>query len=126
MPTLQNRQVNRDLDPIDVETIGDSTDSALGMRLGTSTRVAIDAKTITIVGHLQLLVSEELGADQDPVVRGLYRDAYGLLDLQRRPRPDASAFQAFFYLREVATLSRRLLWIYAGARGVAMNVDVPR
>ncbi|MCM1967763.1 hypothetical protein [Streptomyces sp. G1] len=118
--------MNRDLDPLDVEIIGDSTDSALGMRLGTSTRAAIDTKIVTIVGHLQLLVSEELGADQDQAVRDLYRDAYGLLDLQRRPRPDASAFKAFFYLREVATLTRRLLWIYAGARGVAMNVDAPR
>jgi hypothetical protein len=91
------------------------------MRLGASTRAAIDDKTLIMVGHLQLLVSEELGADRDDVLRGLCREAYGLLDLQRRPKPDSTAFAAFYYLRQVANLTRRLLWIYAEQHGAVIG-----
>ncbi|MFB9462029.1 hypothetical protein [Streptomyces cinereospinus] len=107
--------------PIDVEMIGDSTDTALVMRLGTTTRKDIDKRTPILIGHLQLLLSEELGADDDPTVRALFSQAYKLLDLKARPEPDAPTFASFFYMREVASLTRRFLWIYSQRSGTGVS-----
>ncbi|MFE2097826.1 hypothetical protein [Streptomyces sp. NPDC059468] len=102
--------------PIDVELIQDSTDAALSARLGTSTRASIDAKTPALIGHLQLLLGEELGAD-DELVMQQFRKAYSLLDLKNRPSAEAPTFTAYFFMREVADLTRRLLWIYTQRSG---------
>ncbi|WP_256220651.1 hypothetical protein [Streptomyces sp. CC53] len=109
----------QDARPVDVELIGDSTDAALLMELGTTTRDQIDLKTPILTGHLQLLVSEDLGADEDEAVRKLFRQAYALLDLSRRPSQDAPTFVAYFYMREVATLTRRFLWVYSQRNGLS-------
>jgi hypothetical protein len=106
-------------DPINVEQIGDSTESALVMELGTTTRDDIDSKTPTLIGHLQLLMGEELGADEDEMVRHLFHKAYGLLDLKNRPTPETPVFTAFFFMREVAALTRRFLWIYTQRSGMS-------
>ncbi|MGW5130919.1 hypothetical protein [Streptomyces sp. NPDC004135] len=98
--------------PIDVELISDATESALALRLGTTTREDIDAKTPALVGHLQMLLGEELGANEDVLVMDLFRKAYTVLDLKNRPTQHAPAFAAFIFMREVADLTRRLLWIY--------------
>ncbi|MEU6379236.1 hypothetical protein [Streptomyces sp. NPDC046909] len=98
--------------PIDVESIADGTDAALKMELGTSTREEIDTRTTAIVGQLRLLLGEELGADEDAAVRNLFRQAYHLLEKTNRPTQQTAAFNAFFYMRDVANLARRLLWIY--------------
>lgn len=100
---------------IDTELIADSTDAALKMKLGTSTREDIDTRTAAITGHLKLLLGEELGADDDPAVRDLFRQAYRLLDIPNRPTQQTAAFNAFFYMRDVANVTRRLLWIHAEA-----------
>ncbi|MEV4329454.1 hypothetical protein AB0K02_02760 [Streptomyces sp. NPDC049597] len=102
---------------IDVELITDSTNAALAMGLGTSTREHIDAKTPVLVGHLQLLLAEELGSDQDEMVRQQRRKAYRVLDLKNRPTENAPTFTAYFFMREVADLTRRLLWIYTQRSG---------
>ncbi|MEW2291786.1 hypothetical protein ABZ719_03625 [Streptomyces sp. NPDC006743] len=102
--------------PIDIELIQDSTDVALSARLGTSTRADIDAKTPALIGHLQLLLGEELGAD-DELVMQQFRKAYSLLDLKNRPSAEAPTFTAYFFMREVADLTRRLLWIYTQRSG---------
>ncbi|WP_344277938.1 hypothetical protein [Streptomyces hebeiensis] len=107
--------------PIDVELIGDSTETALSMGLGTSTRRDIDHRTPILIGHLQLLLAEELGADDDPTVRVLFAKAYRLVDLNARPTADAPAFAAYFFMREAANLTRRLLWIYAQRSGTGVS-----
>lgn len=107
--------------PIDVELIADSTDAALKMELSTSTREAIDARTTTLIGHLNLLLGEELGADVDLAVRDVSRKAHQLLDLSKRPTRQTPSFSAFFYMREVAGLTRRLLWVYAERTGTHVS-----
>jgi hypothetical protein len=103
--------------PIDVELIQDSTDAALAMRLGTSTRKDVDARTPVLLGHLGVLLAEDLGADEDELVREQFRKAYELLDLKRRPSEDATTFTTYFFMREVADVTRRLLWIYIQRSG---------
>jgi hypothetical protein len=107
--------------PVDVELIGDSTETALVMALATTTREEIDARTPVLIGHLQLLLGEELGASQDEMVRHLFHKAYELLDLKNRPTSETPAFTAFFFMREVATLTRRLLWVYAQRSGTGVE-----
>lgn len=106
-------------DSIDVQQIEDSTEAALIMPLGASTREDIDTKTATLVGELNLLLSKGLGADDDPAVRDLCRRAYRLLEPSERPTKETPAFSAFFYMRDVASLTRRLLWVYAEGSGHA-------
>jgi hypothetical protein len=107
--------------PIDVELISDITDGVLKMELSTSTREDIDFKTTRVVGLLSLLLAEDLGADDDDDVMDLFRQAYKLLELTNRPGRRAASFTAFFFMRDVANLARRLLWVY-----VERNGGVPR
>ncbi|MFD9600654.1 hypothetical protein [Streptomyces sp. NPDC059970] len=103
--------------PIDKELIGDNLDTALDMTLSTSTREDIDWWTATLIGHLNLLVGEELGADDDPKVTSLFSEAYKLLDLRHRPTNETPAFRAFNYLRQTGLLTRRFLTVYSRRRG---------
>ncbi|MGC9537046.1 hypothetical protein [Streptomyces sp. UG1] len=105
--------------PIDVQQIADSTDAALKTELGTSTREDIDTRTATIIGQLNPLLGEELGADADPDVRELFRRAYRLLELSERPTRETPTFSAFFFMRDVAGLTRRLLWVHTEDNGHA-------
>jgi hypothetical protein len=107
--------------PIDVELISDITDGVLKMELSTSTREDIDFKTTRVVGLLSLLLAEDLGADDDDDVMDLFRQAYKLLELTNRPGRRAPSSTAFFFMRDVANLTRRLLWVY-----VERNGGVPR
>ncbi|MFC8520134.1 hypothetical protein [Streptomyces sp. NPDC057257] len=114
MTTVTNKAEAPSVDcpSIDAELIADNTDAALRMELGTSTREDIDTRTTTLVEQLNLLLCEELGADEDPAVRDLFRRGYRLLDTSNRPTQQTAAFNAFFYMRDVAGVARRLLWIY--------------
>lgn len=103
--------------PIDVELIGDSTETALVMKLGTSTRDDIINRTPILIGHLQLFLAEELGADEDEMVRHLFHEAYRLLDLKSRPAPDATTFAAYMFMRDVASLTRQFLRVYTQRSG---------
>lgn len=104
--------------PVDVETISESTEAALSMQMATSTRKDMDASLPEIVGHLNLLLGEDLGADEDDDVRELFRKGYRLLDLQSRPTAETPSFGAFIYLRDAADVTRRLLWIYTQRHGL--------
>ncbi|WP_237285527.1 hypothetical protein [Streptomyces niveus] len=88
------------------------------MELSTSTRKDMDASLPEIVGHLNLLLGEDLGADEDQDVRELFRKGYRLLDLQNRPTAETPSFGAFLYLRDAADVTRRLLWIYTQRHGL--------
>lgn len=98
--------------PLDVETISDNAEAALSMKMATSTREEIDGVAQAIIGHLNLLLGENLGADEDEGVRELIRKGYGLLDYKDRPTPETPSFGAFAYLKDAAGLTQRLLGIY--------------
>ncbi|WP_435270963.1 hypothetical protein [Streptomyces sp. 1222.5] len=98
--------------PIDVETIRDSVDASLAMRLDTSTREQIDARTGFLIGHLSMLLAEDLGADEDKTVMAHYRACYHLLDLPRRPTDKTPAYEAYSFMRELARRTEGLLSIY--------------
>ncbi|MEU9777274.1 hypothetical protein [Streptomyces sp. NPDC047968] len=100
-----------------MELIGDSTETALVMKLGTSTRDDIINRTPILIGHLQLFLAEELGADEDEMVRHLFHEAYRLLDLKSRPAPDATTFAAYMFMRDVASLTRQFLRVYTQRSG---------
>ncbi|WP_416974451.1 hypothetical protein [Streptomyces sp. 4F14] len=104
-------------DSIDVELISEITDLALKTELNTSTRAVIDTRTAELVRHLSLLLVQNLGTDEDPKIRELFRKGYRLLDLEQRPTPSTPAFAAFLHLREMAGLTRRLLRVYAEGEG---------
>ncbi|MFM9367628.1 hypothetical protein [Streptomyces sp. Da 82-17] len=107
--------------PIDEELIGDSIDAVLAMALSTSTREDIDGKTMVLIGHLNLLLAEEMGADDDPVVKELYLQAYKHLDLKGRPNQETPAFSAYSYMRQTAFLTRRFLDIYEKRGGTGVS-----
>ncbi|WP_236572934.1 hypothetical protein [Streptomyces sp. GS7] len=104
--------------PIDVEAISSRTESVLAMKMGTSTRKDMDGVVPTIVGHLNLLLCEDLGVDEDQEVRGLVRKGYTLIDDKNRPTGRTPSFGVFLYLRDIALLTRRLLWIYTERNGL--------
>ncbi|MFJ2341839.1 hypothetical protein [Streptomyces antimycoticus] len=104
---------------IDTELIADSTDAALQMDLSTSTREDINARTAVVIKQLGLLLGQELDTDEDPAVRALCRQAYRLLELSERPTKETPVFRTFFFMRDVASLTRRLLWVYGEEKGLA-------
>ncbi|MER6223777.1 hypothetical protein [Streptomyces sp900105755] len=102
---------------IDVEAISSQTNAVLGLRMGTTTRAAMDRQLPAIAGHLNRLLREDLGADGDGEVRKLLREGTRLVDLTNRPTPETPTFGTYMYLRDVALLTRRLLWVYSERNG---------
>lgn len=102
--------------PVDVEFIRDGLIHALELPLATTTREAIDATVHQVRGFLNLLMGEELGYDSDDAVRELFRQAYALLDLGRRPNEECPAFEAFAHLRDTARVAQRLLGTFERLR----------
>ncbi|MEU3825260.1 hypothetical protein AB0F36_08030 [Streptomyces sp. NPDC029080] len=98
--------------PADTELIADAVNTVLAMELSTSTRQQIDHWTTRVIGHISLLLAEDLGAEEDDEVMALFRASYYLLDLSRRPRESTPAYEAFDYLRELTTRTRGLLAVY--------------
>lgn len=103
--------------PIDVEAISSRTITVLGLRMDTTTRAAMDRQLPAVAGDLTRLLREDLGAD-DYEVRQLLRQGTRLVDLTNRPTADTPAFGTYLYLRDVALLTQRLLWIYAERNGL--------
>ncbi|MFE9881902.1 hypothetical protein [Streptomyces sp. NPDC005784] len=103
---------------IDVETISSRTHTVLGLRMDTTTRAAMDRHLPAIAGHLNRLLREDLGADDDSEVRQLLREGTMLVDLTNRPTAETPTFGTYFYLRGVALVTRRLLWIYSERNGL--------
>ncbi|MFJ5997552.1 hypothetical protein [Streptomyces sp. NPDC092370] len=103
--------------PIDVETISETVDAALSMQLSTSTREAIDSRTALVVGHLNLLLAEDMW-EGDEEATGLFQQAYRFLNLSARPGKGTPVFEAFTFMRESATLTGALASIYAKKKGL--------
>ncbi|MFG2996270.1 hypothetical protein [Streptomyces sp. NPDC048340] len=88
------------------------------MRMGSTTREDIDGVTPAVVQHLNLLLDQDLGADQDDEMRKLVRNGLALIDPTERPTTSTPTFGAWLYARDVATLTRRLLWVYTELNGL--------
>ncbi|MEU8696516.1 hypothetical protein AB0C61_02335 [Streptomyces sp. NPDC048680] len=101
--------VTADRLPIDVESIPDGLAHALMLPLATTTREDVNASVQQVLGHLNLLMAEELGYDSHADVRGLFRQAYALLDLTRRPNEETAVFEVFTYLGDTARVAMRFL-----------------
>ncbi|WP_234025196.1 MULTISPECIES: hypothetical protein [unclassified Streptomyces] len=104
--------------PIDVDSISSHTDSVLSLRMGTTTRAAMDQHLPRIAKELNHLLAEDLGAEDDSDVRDLVRKGTRLVDLTNRPNAETPTFGNFLHLRDVALLTRRLLWIYSERNGL--------
>jgi hypothetical protein len=102
--------------PIDVEAISSRTNTVLGLRMDTTTRVAMDRQLPAVAGDLNRLLRENLGTDDE--VRRLLREGTRLIDLTNRPSAETPTFGIYLYLRDVALVTRRLLWIYAERNGL--------
>jgi hypothetical protein len=108
------------VDPtIDVEGISARTDLVLAMQMGTTTREAMDASLPLVVGQLSALLDLDLGQAEDDDVRVLYRKGLALIEHGTRPTNETPAFGVFVYLRDTASIARRLLWIYAEREGLS-------
>lgn len=103
--------------PVDVELIRNSTDAALALSPGTTTREVVDARTPVLIGHLRLLMGEIPGSDTDHTVRQLFDTASKVLDPTTRPTEKTPTFTAYFFMRDVATLTRHFLWLYTQRSG---------
>lgn len=114
--TSVDQQVDR-APEIDLERIKKSVDEAIALDLSKSTREAIERSAGRVRRALGMLLQEELRADEDPTVRGLFRQAYELLDRKSHPRPDTPTFARFSHMREMATVARRLLWVWEERQG---------
>lgn len=104
--------------PIDVEAISSRTNTVLGLRMDTTTRTVMDRQLPAVAGDLNRLLREDLGADDDNEVRQLLRRGTRLVDVTNRPTAETPAFGTYLYLRDVALLAQRLLWIYAERNGL--------
>ncbi|MEU6653381.1 hypothetical protein ABZ904_29085 [Streptomyces sp. NPDC046900] len=102
----------------DVAVISSQTDAVLGLRMGTTTRATMDRHLPKMAGELNRLLGEDLGAEDDSEVRELIREGISLIDLTNRPTVETPTFGTFMYLRDVALLTRRLLWIYSQRNGL--------
>ncbi|MFI2718339.1 hypothetical protein ACH5AI_18610 [Streptomyces collinus] len=103
---------------IDVAVISSQTETVLHLRMDTTTRAAMDGHLPGLAKQLNRLLGEDLGAEDDGEVRELVRKGTRLVDLTNRPTAETPAFGTFLYLRDVALLTRRLLWIYSERNGL--------
>lgn len=118
--TLDPESGSLDSFPIDAELISDITDDVMRMELNTSTREDIDFKTTRVVGLLNLLLVEDLGADADDEVMILIRRTYNLLELSSRPTRRTTSYAAFHFMHAVAARTRALLEVYAKRNGISV------
>ncbi|MFI5755542.1 hypothetical protein [Streptomyces sp. NPDC051569] len=97
---------------LDLAAMDETVRWAVAIRFAMPERSEIDEATRTLVGHTEELLGRDLGYDEDHLVREVYREAYGLLDLGRRPTGTATQFSAYEYLRELARVTLRLASAY--------------
>ncbi|MFF7254758.1 hypothetical protein [Streptomyces microflavus] len=93
------------------------------MDLSTTTREDMDASLPAVVDQLSSLVNLDLGQAEDHIVQGLVRKGRSLIEHGERPTNDTPAFGVFLYLRDTASIARRLLWIYAEREGMTPDAS---
>ncbi|WP_406170317.1 hypothetical protein [Streptomyces sp. NBC_00996] len=103
---------------LDMPVISSRTETVLNLRMDTTTRAAMDGHLPGLTKGLNRLLGEDLGAEDDSEVRELVRRGTRLIDLTNRPTAETPVFGTFLYLRDVALVTRRLLWIYSERNGL--------
>ncbi|MFD9567564.1 protein kinase [Streptomyces sp. NPDC059994] len=114
--------------PLDLKVVDDMVNDLLAAGRTTSDRMRVSSLTRKAIGALELLLAEDLGFDDDPLVRGLYREAYGLMDLSRRPGPDRPLRDAYQYMRSIGEVAERLAAVCRARlleRSLHLIVDEP-
>ncbi|MFE6024293.1 hypothetical protein [Streptomyces niveus] len=104
---------------IDVGTIRDTVSAAREVPVSRDARSRISSTTEVLVGMLELLLGEDLNFELDAAVRGMYRTAYRLLRIGRRPTNDDPTVVAWQYMRDVAEMTSQLVAAYADQQGGA-------
>ncbi|MFD9477973.1 hypothetical protein [Streptomyces nojiriensis] len=103
---------------ISVAEITSLTDTVLGFRLGTTTRTQLDGYMPRLARELNRLLGKDLGTESGIEAQELVRKATRLVELSARPTAETPTFGTFIYLRDVANLTRRLLWLYTERNGL--------
>ncbi|MFI5861779.1 hypothetical protein [Streptomyces sp. NPDC051546] len=116
--TRELGEASEENDGVSVAEITSLTDTVLGFRLGTTTRTQLDGYVPRLARELNGLLGKELGAEGDIEAQELVRKATRLVELSARPTVETPTFGTFFYLRDVANLTRRLLWLYTDRNGL--------
>lgn len=109
--------------PIVLDGVDESVETALAVGLAMPERAVIDATTRDLVGHLRVLMGEDLGFDADPAVQALFQEGYRVLDLMRRPTAESTHFGAYQYMRELGLLTRRFADAYRETQGKKGEAD---
>jgi hypothetical protein len=109
--------------PIVLDGVDESVETALAVGLVMPERAVIDATTRDLLGHLRVLMGEDLGFDADLPVQALYQEGYRVLDLMRRPTAESTHFGAYQYMRELGLLTRRFADAYRETQGTKDEAD---
>lgn len=109
--------------PIVLDGVDESVETALAVGLVMPERAVIDATTRDLIGHLRVLMGEDLGFDADLAVRALFQEGYRVLDLMRRPTAESTHFGAYQYMRELGLLTRRFADAYRETQGKKDEAD---
>ncbi|MFJ9234420.1 hypothetical protein ACIRJ3_05470 [Streptomyces anulatus] len=94
---------------LDVEVADRAADEALGLRLGTTTRLEIDDHTLRLKGQIALF-AEVLRSNGSVEARGSWLEVQQLL--VSGPAEGILVFNAWNYVRDLARLLRRLATEY--------------
>ncbi|MEV0779736.1 DUF6415 family natural product biosynthesis protein [Streptomyces sp. NPDC050428] len=106
--------LNRPL-PIDFATISRTVAQALDFQLPLPERAWVDATTLTLRGHLQLLLSEYDGDTDAPSSLALHRDAYRLLELCGTFDATTPPLHAYELMRALAETTRSFVDLHEAA-----------
>lgn len=116
--TEGSRTTDIDGTTFEVDGVTDTITVVRLMELDASTRADIGARIDDLISHLRELLAVDLGAEQDGEVMKLVRQGYRMLDLSNRPTASTSAFAAFAYMRELATITLSVLKVYKAKNGM--------
>ncbi|WP_424216016.1 hypothetical protein ACN20G_28120 (plasmid) [Streptomyces sp. BI20] len=96
--------------PVDLFTVRQTLGTARGLGL-LGPRNSIDDTTHLLLGHLRLLLSENLGDEY--ALRELYRDAYALISWQQVITPHTPTMGAWKQMRQLADVTERCARLWA-------------
>ncbi|WP_328869023.1 hypothetical protein OHT76_02395 [Streptomyces sp. NBC_00287] len=109
--------------PILLDGVDESVETALAVRLVMPERSVIDATTRDLIGHLRVLMGEDLDFKEGPAVQALFQEGYRVLHLMRRPTAESTHCGAYQYMRELGLLTRRFAGLYRERQGKEDEAD---
>lgn len=101
--------------PIDFVTISATVTEALDFQLPLPDRAWVDSTTLTLRGHLQLLLSEYDGDTDAPPTRALHEDAYQLLALSHVFDATTPSLHAYELMCALAETTRSFVALHEAA-----------